>query len=97
MGAEFKNRPGLKGLVAALPEFDVVVMNEESRLARAHGYSDFVVYEIYAAGHPIHFYLTDEVLRLDTAQDRFMLSARCTQGAGCAAWRAEARILPYET
>ena len=75
-GAEFgARRPGLLRLLNHLKEFDVVVMSELSRLGRDQVLVSKTLSDIEAAGVRVHFYLTNEELRFDSAIDRFLVSA----------------------
>jgi site-specific DNA recombinase len=75
-GAEFgSRRPGLLRLLNHLRDFDVVVMSELSRLGRDQVLVSKTLADIEAAGVHVHFYLTREELRFDSAIDRFLVSA----------------------
>jgi site-specific DNA recombinase len=74
-GAEFKNRPGLLRMLTRLREFDVIVMSELSRLGRDQVQTAQVLAQVEAAGVQVHFYLTKEQLRFETAVDRFLVGA----------------------
>lgn len=77
-GAEFgKRRPGFLRLINALkpkPEFQVLVMSEESRLGREQIQTAYALQQITDAGVRVWFYLTDQERKLDTATDKVMLS-----------------------
>lgn len=77
-GAEFgKRRPGFLRLINALkpkPEFQVLVMSEESRLGREQIQTAYALQQITDAGVRVWFYLTDQERKLDTAMDKVMLS-----------------------
>ena len=77
-GAEFgKRRPGFLRLINALkpkPEFQVLVMSEESRLGREQIQTAYALQQITDAGVQAWFYLTDQERKLDTAMDKVVLS-----------------------
>jgi site-specific DNA recombinase len=70
-GAEFgKRRPGLLRLMNALkpkPEFQVLIMSEESRLGRDRIKTEYHLQSLTEAGVRIFFYLTDQEARMDDA------------------------------
>lgn len=75
-GATFgKDRPGLLRLLNQAKEFDVVVMSELSRLGREQSQTSGVLFDIYAKGRKVHFYLTDEEVKFSSAIDKFMINA----------------------
>jgi site-specific DNA recombinase len=93
-GAEFKHRPALNRLLAALPEsgappFDVLVMSEHSRLGRDVRNTGSTFGTIIEAGVRVFFYMTDEELKLDTDEQEIMLSLR---GYGSTAERSKAVV-----
>src|SRR5262245_14122248 len=66
-GAEWKHRPGLNGLIAALeprPPFGVVVVSELSRIGRDTVRTPAAVLQLEEAGVGIHSYLTDAPITL---------------------------------
>lgn len=75
-GAEFGDRrPGFLRLMRALkpkPEFQVLVMSEESRLGREQIQTAYALQQLTDAGVNIWLYLTDRELRLVTATDKMM-------------------------
>jgi site-specific DNA recombinase len=76
-GAEFKKRPGLVRLMAALeprPPFGVLIMSEESRLGREQVEAAWLLKQITEAGVRVFFYLEDRERTLDSAMDKVMLS-----------------------
>ena len=74
-GAEFKNRPALLRLLNSLKQFDVIIMSELSRLGREQSQTSSVLASISSKGVRIHFYLTGEELKFESAVDKFMVSA----------------------
>ena len=76
-GAEFVKRPGFLRLMNALkprPDFQVLIMSEESRLGRESIETAYALKQITDAGVQVWFYLTDQERKLDTALDKVMLS-----------------------
>ena len=76
-GAEFKQRPGLIRLLAALeprPPFQVLIMSEESRLGREAIEVAYALKQIVQAGARVFFYLEDRERTLDSPTDKIMLS-----------------------
>ena len=75
-GATFgKDRPGLLRLLNHLKEFDVVVVSELSRIGREQSQTSGVLFDIYAKGRQVHFYLTNEEVKFTSAIDKFMINA----------------------
>jgi site-specific DNA recombinase len=74
-GAEFRNRPALLRMLNHLHDFDVVVMSELSRLGREMTHTNTMLGQIRATGVRVWFYLTNEELKLDSATEKFMVSA----------------------
>ncbi len=73
-GAVF-NRPALLQMLNRLPEFDVIVMSELSRLGREQWATASALANIDAKNVKVHLYLTDEELRYDSAVDKFLVQA----------------------
>ena len=76
-GAEFVKRPGFIGLMNTLkpkPQFQFLVMSEESRLGREAIETSYVLKQIIDAGVRLFFYLEDRERTLDNAMDKVMLS-----------------------
>lgn len=75
-GAEFgKRRPGFLRLMNALkpkPEFQVLVMSEDSRLGREQIQTAHALQQITDAGVRVWLYLTDQERKLETASDKMM-------------------------
>ena len=74
-GAEFVKRPGFLRLMNALmprPQFQALVMSEESRLGREQIQTAFALQQITDAGVRVFFYLTDQERKLDTAIEKIM-------------------------
>jgi DNA invertase Pin-like site-specific DNA recombinase len=77
-GAEFANRPGFVRLMNALkprPSFQVLIMSEVSRLGREQIATAYVPKQLVSAGIRCFSYLEDRELTMDTATDKFLLSA----------------------
>jgi len=75
-GAEFKKRPGLVRLVAALkpkPPFQVLIVSEESRLGRESIETAYIIKQLVTSGVRLFFYLEDRERTLDTPVDKIML------------------------
>jgi site-specific DNA recombinase len=76
-GAEFVKRPGFIRLMNTLkpkPQFQFLVMSEESRLGREAIETSYVLKQIIDAGVRLFFYLEDRERTLDNAMDKVMLS-----------------------
>jgi DNA invertase Pin-like site-specific DNA recombinase len=76
-GAEFANRPGFLRLMNALkprPQFQVLVMSEESRLGREAIETAYALKQLVTAGVRVFFYLEDRERTLDSPTDKIMLS-----------------------
>ncbi len=77
-GAEFSARPGFVRLMAALTPhapFGVLVMSESSRLGREQFETGFALKKLSQAGVRCFSYLDGKQIALDTATDKFMMSA----------------------
>jgi site-specific DNA recombinase len=77
-GAEFKARPGFVRLMNALKPraaFDVLIMSESSRLGREQFETGFAIKQLSQAGVRCFSYLDDREVALDTATEKFMMSA----------------------
>lgn len=79
-GAEFgARRPGLLRLMNALkpkPEFQAMIMSEESRLGRDRIKTEYHLQSLIEAGVRIFCYLTDQEARMDDATSGFMNSLK---------------------
>ncbi|MBI5315042.1 MAG: recombinase family protein [Nitrospirae bacterium] len=76
-GAEFVKRPGFLRLMNALkprPDFQVLIMSEESRLGREQIQTAYALQQITDAGVRVFYYLTDQERTLHTAMDKMMVS-----------------------
>ena len=76
-GAEFANRPGFVRLMNALkpkPQFNVLIMSEESRLGREAIETAYALKQLVTAGVRVFFYLEDRERTLDSPTDKIMLS-----------------------
>src|SRR5262245_8351985 len=74
-GAEFVKRPGFMRLMNALkprPQFQVLIMSEESRLGREQIQTAYALQQITDAGVTVWYYLTDQERRCDTAMSKIM-------------------------
>ena len=77
-GAEFANRPGFLRLMNALkpkPPFQVLVMSEISRLGREMFQTGYTLKELSESGVRAFSYLEDKEIALETATDKFLMSA----------------------
>ena len=77
-GAEFAKRPGYVRLLNALSPrapFDVLVVSELSRLGREQLETGYAVKQLSQAGVAIWSYLEAREMALDSATDRFLMSA----------------------
>jgi site-specific DNA recombinase len=77
-GAEFTNRPGFLRLMNALkprPAFQVLVMSEVSRLGREQIETAYALKQLSTAGVRCFSYLEDRELLMESATDKFLLSA----------------------
>ena len=76
-GAEFVRRQGFLRLMNALkphPQFQVLIMSEESRLGREAIQVSYAFKQIIDSGVRLFFYMTDQERKLDNALDKMMLS-----------------------
>ncbi len=76
-GAEFATRPGFIRLMNALkprPDFQVLVMSEESRLGRAAIETAYALKQIVTSGVRVFFYLEDRERTLESPTDTILLS-----------------------
>ena len=76
-GAEFATRPGFLRLMNALkprPDFQVLVMSEESRLGREAIETAYALKQIITSGVRVFFYLEDRERTLETPTDKILLS-----------------------
>ena len=76
-GAEFATRPGFLRLMNALkprPDFQVLVMSEESRLGREAIETAYALKQIITSGVRVFFYLEDRERTLESPTDKIMLS-----------------------
>jgi len=93
-----KKRPGLAALLdAALTKprpFDVLVIMNQSRLARRQRYAVDLVHDLTDAGVRIFHYQTGLERKMDTASDRFMVSV---DGFSDESYRESIRITTRET
>jgi site-specific DNA recombinase len=77
-GAEFLKRPGFLRLMNALKPrvpFQILIMSEESRLGREQIETAYALKQIIDAGVRVFFYLENRERTLDSATDKFLLSA----------------------
>ena len=77
-GAEFAARPGFVRLMNALKPrapFTVLVMSESSRLGREQFETGYALKQLSQAGVRCFSYLDDREVLLDSATDKFMMSA----------------------
>ena len=77
-GAEFANRPGFLRLMNALkprPAFHVLVMSEVSRLGREQIETAYALKQLSTAGVRCFSYLEDREVLMESATDKFLLSA----------------------
>src|SRR5579862_3514300 len=77
-GAEFANRPAFVRLMAALSPrapFSALVMSESSRLGREQFETGFALKRLSQAGVRCFSYLDAREVLLDTAIEKFMMSA----------------------
>jgi site-specific DNA recombinase len=77
-GAEFANRPGFLRLMNTLKPrspFTVLIMSEVSRLGREQIETAWALKQLSTAGVTVFSYLDDRELRMDSATDKFLLSA----------------------
>ena len=76
-GAEFARRPGFLRLMNAVkpcPDFQVLVMSEESRLGREAIETAYALKQIITSGVRVFFYLEDRERTLETPTDKILLS-----------------------
>jgi len=77
-GAEFANRPGFLRLMNALKPrapFHVLIMSEVSRLGREQIETAYALKQLSVAGVRCFSYLEDRELLMESATDKFLLSA----------------------
>src|SRR5215510_12917570 len=77
-GAEFVKRPGFLRLMNALkprPPFQVLVMSEVSRLGREQIETAYALKQLSSAGVRCFSYLEDREMLMESATDKFLLSA----------------------
>jgi DNA invertase Pin-like site-specific DNA recombinase len=77
-GAEFLKRPGFLRLMNALKPrapFQILIMSEESRMGREQIEMAYALKQIIDAGVRVFFYLENRERTLDSATDKFLLSA----------------------
>src|SRR5262245_17917453 len=76
--AEFKKRPAiLRMLIAAEAQaFDVVVTRDESRLGGDTNRTTLLISDLLDAGARLYYYFRDEQVKLDSAVEKFMITAR---------------------
>src|ERR1700752_2453207 len=77
-GAEFANRPGFVRMLNTLKpraQFEVLIVSELSRLGREQLETGYAVKQLAQAGVRIFSYLENREVVLDSAQDKFLLSA----------------------
>jgi DNA invertase Pin-like site-specific DNA recombinase len=75
-GAEFKQRPGLIRLLAALeprPPFQVLIMSEESRLGRENIQTGWILKQVIDSEVRVFYYLEDSERTLDNAIEKIMM------------------------
>src|SRR5580765_2614477 len=98
-GAEFATRPGFVRLMNALAPrapFDVLIMSESSRLGREQFATGYALKQLSQAGVRCFSYLDDREIVLDTAIDKFMLSA-ATFAAELEREKAKQRVIDTMT
>ena len=76
-GAEFENRPGFVQLLKALKPaaFTILIVSELSRLGREQLETGYALKRLSVAGVRVFTYLDDREVQVDTATNKFMLSA----------------------
>jgi site-specific DNA recombinase len=76
-GAEFENRPGFVRLLQALKPapFTILIVSELSRLGREQLETGYALKRLALAGVRVFTYLDDREVSVDTATNKFMLSA----------------------
>lgn len=76
--AEFKKRPGLGRMLnaAAKRSFELVVMRDESRLGGDMLRTGMLIMDLADAGVGIVYYISDELVVLDGATDKLLLTVR---------------------
>lgn len=93
-----KQRPGLAALLRAAKSrpraFDVLVVMNQSRLARRQRYAVDIVHDLTDAGVRIFHYQTGLERKMATASDRFMVSV---DGFSDEAYRESVRVTTRET
>jgi len=79
-GAEFKNRPGLARMLAALspkPKFDILILMDQSRLGRDTIRTLGLILTLQNAGVQIHSYLDHREITVDGESDEIETFMRC--------------------
>jgi DNA invertase Pin-like site-specific DNA recombinase len=76
-GAEFENRPGFVALLKVLKPapFTVLIVSELSRLGREQLETGYALKRLSLAGVRVFTYLDDREVQVDTATNKFMMSA----------------------
>jgi DNA invertase Pin-like site-specific DNA recombinase len=77
-GAEFANRPGFVRLMNALKpraSFGVLILSEASRLGRELFETGYALKQLSKGGVKVYSYLDDKEIALDSALDKFVMSA----------------------
>lgn len=77
-GAEFERRPGFMRLMNALkpcPEFQVLIMSEESRLGREQIGTAYALKQLAQAGVRVFYYMDDCERKLDSPLDKMIMAA----------------------
>jgi site-specific DNA recombinase len=93
-GAEFANRPGFVRLMNALKPrapFAALILSESSRLGREQFETGYALKQLSQAGVQCFSYLDDREIALDTATEKFMMSA-ATFGAELEREKARQRV-----
>ncbi len=78
-GAEFRKRPGLTTLLAALqpkPKFQVLIISEPSRLGREQIETAWVLKQIIDEGVRVFSYLDDKEITIGSALEKFVTSVQ---------------------
>ncbi len=78
-GAEFRKRPGLTKLLAALqpkPKFNVLIISEPSRLGREQIETAYVLKQIIDEGVRVFDYLDDKEITIGSAMEKFVASVQ---------------------
>jgi site-specific DNA recombinase len=93
-GAEFANRPGFVRLMTSLKPrapFCVLILSESSRLGREQFETGYALKQLSQAGVRCFSYLDNREIALDTATEKFMMSA-ATFGAELEREKARQRV-----